>query len=671
MRIRLLLLLTILFCAHARAATFTVNTTADPGDGVCDVVGVGDGCTLHDAVNAANNAAGDDTINFAAGVTGTIQFQNNVFPYSVTSNISLQGPGAKVLSLSGKGSNILSIAPSAVVNISDLTFKDGTAGIAVNGGAISNSGILTVNNCVFSHNSSNPGSGGAIATDSNQLTVNNCTFNDNTAQGLGGAIWSSSPPITVNNSTFTGNKAHYGGAIYANRMTINNSTISGNAVSNQNNSAAGGGIYVPDDFSNINVSNTIIAGNTADFGPDVYGTITTSSFSLIGGNPLLAPLADNGGPTPTMALLAGSPAINEGDPAYAGPLTTDQRGTGFPRVRGGRLDIGAYELSALTVSIAPTFSDTFSEGAGAGATQVRITRDDPATNDLTVNLRSSDTSEAAIQSSVVIPNGQSFVDVPVNAVDDSIVDGTQSVLIKASQTGYVPVKATLSVTDNDSPVTYPLSATLSPAAFYENKAGTATTLNLSRGTAPTTVAVVVNLTCSDARLNVPATATIPAGRREVNVALTITPDAGVQGTVTATINASATGYSGASATATIYDADAALSLAVAPGSPSTISEGPSNTSTTLRVSRNTPTGSDLVINLSFRRGAGQTTLPATVTILAGQSFADFTVTAIDDTATDGTQNVAIQATVTGYKSASAQLYVTDNDGAALLNAPSR
>jgi hypothetical protein len=68
--------------------------------------------------------------------------------------------------------------------------------------------------------------------------------------------------------------------------------------------------------------------------------------------PLLGPLANNGGPTRTHALLAGSPAVNAGSPSfnpttYTPPLTTDQRGTGFPRVMGGRIDAGAFE-SALS-----------------------------------------------------------------------------------------------------------------------------------------------------------------------------------------------------------------------------------------------------------------------------------------------------------------------------------
>src|SRR5690606_3846126 len=114
--------------------------------------------------------------------------------------------------------------------------------------------------------------------------------------------------------------------------------------------------------------------------PDVYGGIA-ADFSLVGDstdafvtgtsnlldmNPQLAPLADNGGPTLTHLPLPGSPAINAGDPGFAPPPDTDQRGAGFPRVN-GVVDMGAVETPAQVValSIAP---DPFDEGAAATLT---------------------------------------------------------------------------------------------------------------------------------------------------------------------------------------------------------------------------------------------------------------------------------------------------------------
>ena len=88
-------------------------------------------------------------------------------------------------------------------------------------------------------------------------------------------------------------------------------------------------------------------------------------------DPQLGPLANNGGPTRTRLPLAGSPAIDAGDPAFGGSPTTDQRGTGFARVINGRLDIGATEtrvptLAATGLDSAPTFWAA-STGVATGA----------------------------------------------------------------------------------------------------------------------------------------------------------------------------------------------------------------------------------------------------------------------------------------------------------------
>lgn len=160
------------------------------------------------------------------------------------------------------------------------------------------------------------------------------------------------------NSTLSGNSAAYGGGIYtaSSTLAIQHSTIVGNNA----NPGQGGGLYVRWAGPIVSLSHTIVAGNASeDLGIDqpAEPVFTSGGYNLIGnttfdtGNgtdllntaPLLGPLQDNGGPTFTSALLAGSPAIDAGDPVS--PLNTDQRGSARPV--NGRIDIGAVELADL------------------------------------------------------------------------------------------------------------------------------------------------------------------------------------------------------------------------------------------------------------------------------------------------------------------------------------
>jgi hypothetical protein len=165
--------------------------------------------------------------------------------------------------------------------------------------------------------------------------------------------------LTIIDSTVSGNVAPSGsgGGLFLSDSTtvIRNSTIAFNAAT------VGGGIC---SGTKPVIQSTIVAKNVSDAGPDIFGQVT-ATFSLIGNtsqvaldagsannllnrDPLLGPLADNGGPTWTHALLPGSPAINAGsNPAN---LTTDQRGAGFPRVFGSAADIGAFEVQQATIT---------------------------------------------------------------------------------------------------------------------------------------------------------------------------------------------------------------------------------------------------------------------------------------------------------------------------------
>jgi hypothetical protein len=222
--------------------------------------------------------------------------------------------------------------------ITDSTVSGNTAWTA--SGGIHNVGILTISCSTISGNSQGVADGGGINNTAGTLTLTNCTVSGNTAPGRGGGIFSSGP-VTLINTTITGNTA----------------------------GAAGGGIS--SFIGTFYLRNTLLAGNAAPVGPDGFneygGTTVSRGHNLIGNDsdfaftaaagdlvgtgtsPIdarLGPLQDNGGPTFTRALLAGSPAIDAGDNADI--PATDQRG--MTRITDGNgdgtatADIGAYEF---------------------------------------------------------------------------------------------------------------------------------------------------------------------------------------------------------------------------------------------------------------------------------------------------------------------------------------
>jgi len=251
---------------------------------------------------------------------------------------------------------------------------------ASGGGGIDNRGTATLTNSTLSGNSAGY-SGGIYNRGTATLTLTNSTLSGNSAGGSGGGI-ENRGTATLTNSTLSGNSAYNGGGIKnlsQAMLTLTNSTLSGNSA------GAGGGIF---NNGTATLNNTIVANSPSGGDVDNNSGTLTGSHNLIedgsGGladtivaDPKLGPLANNGGPTQTMALLAGSPAINAGsnalavDPSNNGqPLTTDQRGVPFARIAGGTVDIGAYEVQTLHL-VVDTTADENNGNYGPGDLSLR------------------------------------------------------------------------------------------------------------------------------------------------------------------------------------------------------------------------------------------------------------------------------------------------------------
>ncbi len=360
------------------SALYTVNALTDTG------AGSGNSGDLRYCVTQAGG-----TINFSVG--GTIQL-GSALP-DLSQDVTLQGPGATKLTIQGGGPSsnfsIFRVDNGVTTSIADLTLAGGNALV---GGGIDNHGRLTLVRSTLSGNSATY-AGGLLNT--NSATITGSTISDNTAT-IGGGLFNSNDNTTPTlvNSTLSGNSANLGGGLYnySNAVvSVINSTIAGNAATTSgggiwndatltlsnvtlaNNLATnGGGLFIASG-SPTTLLNSILAGNLGDASPaaapsDITGFVDpiTSFNNLVGtgaagglitgtngnlvavANPGLGALGNYGGPTQTIPLLPGSPAIDAGGNAQT-TATTDQRG--LARVVNGTVDIGAFESRGFSVTL--------------------------------------------------------------------------------------------------------------------------------------------------------------------------------------------------------------------------------------------------------------------------------------------------------------------------------
>ncbi len=243
---------------------------------------------------------------------------------------------------------------SAVVMVAGSNFNSNGAEC---GPAIHNAGTLSVTNTAITGGFAQYCGGGIY--NSGALNLTNSTISGNMVDfGTGGGIYNNAGVVTSTNTTFTNNFGVFGGGAIINRagtVTFTNSTLSGNWA------GEGGGI-ANTDGGTATFMNTIVANNFSNFNCGNFnGGILTGSNNLADDDScgpgfinspsiLLGPLADNSGPTQTLALLPGSAAIDAGDDEVC--PSTDQRGVTRPQ--GAHCDIGADEAEVTTGNTAPT-----------------------------------------------------------------------------------------------------------------------------------------------------------------------------------------------------------------------------------------------------------------------------------------------------------------------------
>ena len=381
-----LAIVSVCWVPPATAAAFTVDSIVDavdanPGDGFCATAS--SACTLRAAIQETNALPGADLITVPAGhyvlaVAGTDEDAAATGDLDVTDTLTLVGAGAGETILDANGiDGVLDIHSGDRMEISNVTITGGLFWDFFVGGAVRSSFVpLSIRGSTISHNR-----GGIVYLGFGWLFLINSTVSENEtscSRGSGECIspainaWNSS--LYLVHSTVVGNRSL--GADPSPSISTDTLSLSHSIISN------------PDAPSNCSTSSVSISGG---YNIDSDGSCqVTDPSDLSNVNPLVGPLQDNGGPTPTHALLPGSPAINaiplgdctyddDGDPGTPEvPLTADQRGVARPQ--GDACDIGAYEVTACADG-RNNDGDAFIDAADPGCRDATSVREDPQCQD--------------------------------------------------------------------------------------------------------------------------------------------------------------------------------------------------------------------------------------------------------------------------------------------------
>jgi hypothetical protein len=345
---------------------FSVTNTNDSGLG-----------SLRQAILEANaDTAGVPHV-ITVSATGTLTLLSELPSFSVP--ITINGPGADqfvVRPNTGVTTQIFQHFTAA--GFSGMTIRDASA--SGGAGGILAFGSVTVNRCFITNNFVN-GAGGGVNLIGGSHVITDSTISGNTSSSQGGGINNQANPLELINCTISGNSGSVAGGAgmfvgafspnQATTVTIRSCTFSGNAINGTPGPTTGKTLQLTTSTTGTitsTIGNSIFEGLAPQIGvvqtqpgtlslTSVGGNVSSDNSGglaapadLVNTNPNLGPLTNNGGPMPTLALLPGSPAIDAGNsalvtnPPYAGPPFFDQRGAGFPRIFGGAVDAGAFEV---------------------------------------------------------------------------------------------------------------------------------------------------------------------------------------------------------------------------------------------------------------------------------------------------------------------------------------
>jgi Bacterial Ig-like domain (group 3)/MBG domain (YGX type)/Right handed beta helix region len=388
----------------AALTTFTVNSVGDAGIGSGDSGDLRYCINLANTDDGANLIVFDSTV---FSTPQTIALSGKELELKDTGGTqTITGPAAGV-TISGAGtssgffggsSRVFEVAGGVTASISGLTISGGSTytypGVAPGGGLLNFGGTVTLTGCTLTGNYAYSGAGGLVNAAGGTVTLTDCTLSGNSSVGGAGGLMSYGGRTTLTDCTLSGNYGGTAGGLenFGGLATLTDCTVSGNTC----NRSGGAGMFNYSgtatltgctisgnygvEYSYGGLANTpsynapvgpatlidtIVAGNSNGFGPsDIVGFDVSGRDNLIGtggsggrlvngtngnivgvANPLLSPLGNYGGPTQTMALLPGSPALGAGI-AVTG-VTTDQRGEPLDSPNP---DMGAFQSQGFTLT---------------------------------------------------------------------------------------------------------------------------------------------------------------------------------------------------------------------------------------------------------------------------------------------------------------------------------
>ncbi len=365
-----LLCTSLITAPPALAATFLVTTTADSGAG-----------SLREAITSANNTAGADIIQL--NVSGTITLASPL--PNLVESVELLGPGADQLVINANEDqrHFRFAGPSgSVYRIADLTLRNGFSDDVGGSIFILNNASLAVERCIIEDSRALAAGGGIAAFGPVDIIDSVIRANQGT---FGGGVYFEGPGHRIRRSAVLLNSAEQGGGLYSGagvELEVENVTLAGNFASTITAGGFGGGIQIAAGLTAI--SHVTMTDNLADDGggialtggflttfannilsnnqtwteqpsnclgnlPDDFGNLSSDgSCQLFGASdlentdPLLLPLADNGGATPSMLPLPDSAALDSALTGFC--AARDQRDLMRPETSGGNCDRGSLEV---------------------------------------------------------------------------------------------------------------------------------------------------------------------------------------------------------------------------------------------------------------------------------------------------------------------------------------